>query len=100
MTGPGAKQADMAEGQARQPLTRAARADQHWLNNGSRQCRLSTRELQVLRLFASGRTSKEVAEALFLSLHTVNNHRKNMMAATGCRNIPELVKLVADQGVL
>lgn len=62
--------------------------------------KLTQREMEVLRLFASGKSSKEVAEALSLSTHTVNNHRKNMKAGTASRNIAELVKMIQGKGLL
>jgi DNA-binding CsgD family transcriptional regulator len=40
---------------------------------------LSKRELEVLRLLSKGLSSKEIALELSLSIHTVKNHRKNML---------------------
>lgn len=47
---------------------------------------LSAREVEVLRLVARGRTNREVAEALFLSEHTVTNHLSHIFAKTGAGN--------------
>ena len=44
---------------------------------------LSPRELQVMRLVAEGRTSKEVAEMLGLGLQTVRSYRKSLMKKLG-----------------
>ncbi len=43
---------------------------------------LSKRELEVLRLISKGLASKEIAIELSLSVHTVKNHRKNMLRKT------------------
>lgn len=40
---------------------------------------LSIREKEVLRLLVSGNSTKKIAEALFISTHTVNAHRKNII---------------------
>ena len=44
---------------------------------------LTPRELEILRLFAAGRTDREIAEALFLSRHTVHRHAANIFAKLG-----------------
>ncbi len=65
---------------------------------------LSTREAEVIRLIASGRTNKEIARALFLSPATVDTHRMNLMGKLGLRNVAGLVlyalthRLVASRG--
>lgn len=52
---------------------------------------LSEREVELLRLIYEGLTSKEIAGLLSLSVHTVNNHRKNMMIKTKSKNVGELI---------
>jgi DNA-binding CsgD family transcriptional regulator len=47
---------------------------------------LSTRELEVLRLMAAGRTNKEIAAALVISMNTVANHVAHVLAKTGASN--------------
>lgn len=32
-----------------------------------------------------------IADALYISIHTINNHRKNILQKTGCKNVPTLV---------
>lgn len=49
-------------------------------------------EVNVLRLIKDGHTNKEISELLFLSEHTVHNHRNNMLKRTGCKNTAELVR--------
>lgn len=46
---------------------------------------LTAREVEVLRLLASGHTSKEIATALVVSVHTVHNHLASIYAKIGAR---------------
>lgn len=58
---------------------------------GSEHLQISPRELEVLDLICKGYTSAEVAERLFISIRTVNNHRKNIMDKTQTRNTAGLI---------
>ena len=60
---------------------------------------LSPRELQVLRLVAEGKTSKEVAVILNLGLQTVRSYRKTMMKKLGVSNVASLTQLALAAGV-
>jgi DNA-binding CsgD family transcriptional regulator len=50
----------------------------------------TSREVEITRLIAMGRTSKEIAFQLFLSPETVRNHRKNILRKSGCASSSEL----------
>ena len=63
-------------------------------------CRLSQKELDVLKLMAGGMASKQIASELSLSIFTINNHRKNMLAKTGCRSASELMNFAAQHGLI
>jgi len=52
---------------------------------------ISPREKQVLRLIADGYSSKEIADILFISKHTVMSHRKNLLEKFQVKNTPHLV---------
>ena len=52
---------------------------------------LSARELEVITLIAEGHTNNQIAEKLFLSAHTVNTHRKNIMQKLGVNNTAAIV---------
>lgn len=54
---------------------------------------LSDREKEVLRLVEQGKESKEIAELLFLSSHTVDKHKKNMIERTGAKDTSSLLHL-------
>jgi len=51
---------------------------------------LTTRELEILPLFAEGLQSYEIADRLFISKNTVDRHRQNIMAKLGKRSVTEL----------
>lgn len=51
----------------------------------------SKREYQVLVLLNQGLSSKTIAEKLFLSKHTVDTHRRNMLKKSGAKNTMELL---------
>lgn len=60
---------------------------------------LSPRELQVLRLVAEGKTSKEIAVMLDLGLQTVRSYRKTMMKKLSVNNVAGLTQLALSAGL-
>lgn len=61
---------------------------------------LSDREMEILRLISKGLSSKQVAETLNISLHTVNTHRKNMLKKTGHKDSTALVYFAKSNGLI
>jgi two-component system, NarL family, response regulator NreC len=61
---------------------------------------LSKREREILQLIAEGRSSKEVAALLFISVKTVENHRKSIMAKLDIHNMALLVQYAIRHGIL
>lgn len=61
---------------------------------------LSEREIEVIRLISDGLTNKEIADALFLSTHTVNTHRKNIMAKLGLKNTAGIVIYAFKENII
>ena len=61
---------------------------------------LTKREKEVLELIADGLTNPEIAEKLFISVSTVDTHRKNLLAKFGSRNIASLVKEAIRQELI
>ncbi|WP_420579814.1 response regulator [Reichenbachiella sp.] len=57
--------------------------------------KLSDREMEVLELVSEGRTTKEIADQLFVSARTVDTHRVNMMKKLSVQNTAELIKKAA-----
>ncbi len=54
---------------------------------------LSNREKEVLKCVVQGNRSSEIAEQLYLSVNTVNTHRRNILKKTGCRSLVDLIRL-------
>ena len=52
---------------------------------------LTERETEIIKLIAEGLTNGQIAELLFLSTHTINTHRKNIMSKLGVRNTAGIV---------
>jgi DNA-binding NarL/FixJ family response regulator len=52
---------------------------------------ISERENEIIKLIAEGQTNIQIAEILFLSSHTINTHRKNIMAKLGVKNTAGIV---------
>lgn len=61
---------------------------------------LTAREIEIIRYIADGLTNHEIAEKLFLSIVTVDTHRKNMLAKLQLKNTASLVKYAADHKLL
>jgi DNA-binding NarL/FixJ family response regulator len=61
---------------------------------------LTTRELEVLHLIVHGKSNKEIAIVLALSVNTVAVHRANIMQTLGIHNTAELVVYAIRQGLV
>ncbi len=66
----------------------------------SRPDALTSREREILRLVADGKSSKEIASALNISHRTVEHHRASVRAKLGLRNTADLVKKALEGGLL
>jgi len=62
--------------------------------------RLTQRQLEILRLVAFGRTTKEIARQLEISPKTVEFHRSRLMERIGVRDVTGLVRYALQSGVL
>jgi two-component system response regulator NreC len=61
---------------------------------------LSEREVEVLRLIASGLTNAEIAEHIIVSVRTVETHRAHIHQKLGVRTRAELVRIAREAGVV
>ncbi len=61
---------------------------------------LSEREKETLRLLMLGKESKEIANDLFISSHTVDNHRRNMIQKLGVRDTTGLAQICKMVGII
>jgi len=60
--------------------------------------RLTTREKEVLKLIAEGKSSKEIAGLLFISTRTAEHHRASIMKKLKAKNIADLIKYAIRKG--
>ena len=61
---------------------------------------LTSRETEIARLIALGKTNKEVGNELFISHHTVHTHRKNIMRKLSISSSTELVTYAMNTGLI
>ena len=61
---------------------------------------LSERENEIIKLVAEGNTNGKIAELLFLSNHTVNTHRKNIMSKLGVKNTAGIVMYAVKMNIV
>jgi DNA-binding NarL/FixJ family response regulator len=61
---------------------------------------LTNREREILQLLAEGRTNKEVANMLNLSLYTVETHRAHILQKLNLHSVPELILYAVRKGII
>ncbi|MEM7511386.1 MAG: LuxR C-terminal-related transcriptional regulator, partial [Bacteroidota bacterium] len=59
--------------------------------------KLSRREKEILKLIVEERTSQEMADELFISLKTVETHRRNLLSKLNARNTAGLVRIAMER---
>ncbi len=64
---------------------------ENWSDFSCLPVQLSEREQEIITLIAEGYTNTAIAEQLFLSPHTINTHRKNIMQKLGVKNTAAIV---------
>jgi two-component system nitrate/nitrite response regulator NarL len=62
--------------------------------------KLTPRESEVLRLICQEYTTQEIAHKLYLSVNTIESHRKNLIVKTGVKNSVGLVRFAFDNGLI
>ena len=62
--------------------------------------KLSPREIEIIHLVAEGFSNKEIADKLFLSIHTITTHRKNIMSKLGINNTAGLVMFAIKNEII
>jgi DNA-binding CsgD family transcriptional regulator len=60
----------------------------------------TAREFEIIQLISKGLSSKLIAGRLFLSLHTINTHRRNILKKAGNLSMPELIQAMKENGVV
>ncbi len=61
---------------------------------------LSDRELEIIRKLGDGLTSSQIADALFISEHTVKTHRKNILKKLTLHSSSELIQYALNNGII
>jgi len=61
---------------------------------------LTPREREILQLVAEGKSNKEIAGMLNLSVYTVETHRANLMEKLGLKGVPELILYAVRKGII
>ena len=69
-------------------------------SNSDKEVSLSKRELEIIKLIASGHSSLEIGDKLFISEFTVQTHRKNILQKLGLNNTPQLVSFAKSSGII
>lgn len=61
---------------------------------------ITPRETKVLQLISQGYTNPEIANELFISHHTAESHRKNLIAKLAAKNTADLVRIALEKGLI
>jgi DNA-binding NarL/FixJ family response regulator len=61
---------------------------------------LTPREREILKMVAEGKTNKDIAELLFISARTVENHRANIMNKLNLKKTADLIRYAIDKGYI
>jgi len=61
---------------------------------------LSEREIEIIVHIAEGNTNVQIADMLHLSSHTINTHRKNIMAKLGVKNTAGIVMYAVKSNLI
>ncbi len=70
------------------------------LRNQLTLCRLTKREKQIIHYISDGKTDKEIASMLYISVYTANTHRKNILKKLQLTNAAELVRFSMEKGLI
>jgi len=70
------------------------------VNTAENEKHLTAREIEIIGYIANGLTNHEIADKLFLSIVTVDTHRKNMLSKLHLKNTASLVKYAAEHKLL
>lgn len=77
-----------------------AYTDAMFANKKEKEVSLTNREKEVLKLIAEEYTTQEIAEELFLSKHTIESYRKNLISKLNVKNLAGLTKHAIKMGLL
>ena len=76
------------------------RAVTQWLSESQTELpKLSGREREVLQLVAEGKSTKEIAASLYVSIKTIETHRRHIMTRLNLFNVAQLTKFAIREGI-
>lgn len=90
----------MMNGRYLSPKIRERLSSLNLKNSSDRNGRLTPRQTEILRLVASGRTTKEIARQLGISPKTVEFHRGRLMERTGAHDVTGLTRFALQTGIV
>lgn len=61
---------------------------------------LSEREMEILKLYAEGKSTREISEQLFISVKTVGTHKQHILEKLGLKTNADLVKYAIKEGLI
>ncbi len=61
---------------------------------------LTGRQRQILQLIVEGKQNKEIADALYISVRTVEFHRARLMSRLGARSVADLTRFAVQEGII
>lgn len=85
------------------PSATTALIEEYLLQSGNEKSdyeRLTDREREILQLVAEGRSNREIADMLFISIKTVLRHRSDMMDKLALHNRTDLIKYAISKGII
>ena len=71
-----------------------------WDSKEDNKAKLTNKEIEIIKLLAKGLTTKDIANKIFISHHTVTTHRKNILNKLGFKNTSELVMYAVSNGIV
>jgi DNA-binding NarL/FixJ family response regulator len=77
-----------------------AKANDAWEAGAFEIDRLTNREKQILKMIAEGHSNRQIAELLFISPKTVDNHRTNLMGKLNLHSLPDLIIYARRENLL
>ena len=86
LTAPPVAAPTIFRGQELEPAPESSRPARVVKNDPGKRCPLTPREVEVLRLIVAGRSNREIAKALIISVATVERHVSNIYTKIGARN--------------
>lgn len=81
-------------------ISKALRIEKQEEDSFVKSLSLTTREKEIIVLLAKEKSSQEIADALFISIFTVNTHRKNILHKLGIKNTAGLMKFASENQLL